>query len=385
MRLRGKLVTDVTVDDIRLLREDGVAESRTLEYKAELPGGKDDDKKEFLADVSAFANAIGGVIVYGVETRREGTSDTGIPERIVGLGGANLDTEERRLTQLLHDGLEPSLASQVTFKRVDMVDTDGPVLLLGVRQSLLGPHKVSFQRNGRFWRRYETRKDQPGTSELRRMFLEPRSWIGEANEFRRTRIASVLAGEVLSPLRKEYAYFVHLLPLGRLDLMIDPVALMDRLDGLGPFDHQSGWSPRPNADGLFVYNTIGQEIYSYTQWFRFGGVEGFTSGIGEVRNTNKIIWGDGLTEATRIFVQGAIERMRDVLALEPPIAIGLTLLGVIEGYLLRTYPSLQSRTFDRNRIDVPFVILEDVNADPKPVLQHALDVIWQAGGYGGAP
>lgn len=45
-----------------------VPESRTLEYKRDLPDPKDrDSKREFLGDVTSFANAQGGDIVYGIE------------------------------------------------------------------------------------------------------------------------------------------------------------------------------------------------------------------------------------------------------------------------------------------------------------------------------
>lgn len=37
-----------------------------LDYKRDLPGDKDAEKKEFLADVTSFANAGGGDIVFGI-------------------------------------------------------------------------------------------------------------------------------------------------------------------------------------------------------------------------------------------------------------------------------------------------------------------------------
>jgi hypothetical protein len=45
------------------LVRDGVEERRRLEYKRALPGGTDDEKKEFLADTSSFANAAGGDLI----------------------------------------------------------------------------------------------------------------------------------------------------------------------------------------------------------------------------------------------------------------------------------------------------------------------------------
>ncbi|MCK5240903.1 ATP-binding protein [bacterium] len=43
-----------------------IQESRTIEYKESLPGNSDQDKREFLADISSFANAAGGDLLYGI-------------------------------------------------------------------------------------------------------------------------------------------------------------------------------------------------------------------------------------------------------------------------------------------------------------------------------
>ncbi len=45
----------------------GVPEGVLLDYKKELYGGGDSDVKEFLKDVSSFANTAGGHLVIGVD------------------------------------------------------------------------------------------------------------------------------------------------------------------------------------------------------------------------------------------------------------------------------------------------------------------------------
>lgn len=90
MRLRGKPVGSLIQEDLEALIANGVAESQLLEYKSELPGGSDRDKKDFLADVSAFANSAGGCLLYGVETQRDAEQrDTGIPLHLRGSKPAN--------------------------------------------------------------------------------------------------------------------------------------------------------------------------------------------------------------------------------------------------------------------------------------------------------
>ena len=55
--------THPTRDDIDALVADAVKEGRTIEYKQAMPGGADADRKEFLADVSSFANALNSLNV----------------------------------------------------------------------------------------------------------------------------------------------------------------------------------------------------------------------------------------------------------------------------------------------------------------------------------
>ena len=44
---------------------------KTIEYKAELHIDTGDDRKEFLADVTSFANSNGGDLIYGIQEDRE--------------------------------------------------------------------------------------------------------------------------------------------------------------------------------------------------------------------------------------------------------------------------------------------------------------------------
>ena len=96
-------LNEITEDDLGLLVTNAVGESRTLEYKSELPGRTDRDKKEFLADVSSFANTSGGDLVYGIK------EDNGVATEITGFRSADIDLEIRRLESLLASGLDPRI------------------------------------------------------------------------------------------------------------------------------------------------------------------------------------------------------------------------------------------------------------------------------------
>ena len=62
-------------EDIENLVVNEVPEGKSIEYKEQLPGGTDSDKKEFLADVSSFANAGGGHILYGIKEKRNAANE----------------------------------------------------------------------------------------------------------------------------------------------------------------------------------------------------------------------------------------------------------------------------------------------------------------------
>ncbi len=162
----------IDAESLNRLQAGAVAESRTLDYKEKLPGGQDLDRKEFLADVSSFANAAGGDLVFGVVERREGKKPTGVPELIQGLASVSRDAEIQRLENMLRDGVLPRLPP-VRWKWVDGFPL-GPVLVARIPRSLSGPHVITFQQHSRFYARNSAGKYPLDVFELRDAFQEDR-------------------------------------------------------------------------------------------------------------------------------------------------------------------------------------------------------------------
>lgn len=74
-----KAFDQITEQELQGLVNNGVLEGKTIEYKQEMTINKDSDKKEFLADVSSFANAGGGDLIYGIVEDRS----TSAPEIVI--------------------------------------------------------------------------------------------------------------------------------------------------------------------------------------------------------------------------------------------------------------------------------------------------------------
>ncbi len=75
-------------------------EGKAIDYKRDLYGGRDDDKKELLKDASSFANTIGGDLLIGVD------EDKGVPTSIPGVT-VDPDKEKLRLEEIIPDYAYP--------------------------------------------------------------------------------------------------------------------------------------------------------------------------------------------------------------------------------------------------------------------------------------
>jgi predicted HTH transcriptional regulator len=89
--------------DLLELIDGKVPEDHRLDYKRDIYGQSDKDKKELLKDVSAFANVSGGTIVIGIDEA------AGVAARICGVKPLDIGAEVLRMEQILSTGIEPRI------------------------------------------------------------------------------------------------------------------------------------------------------------------------------------------------------------------------------------------------------------------------------------
>ena len=287
VRVRGVPVSRLSGEDVLAILEGRVPESQELEYKRELPGRKDEDKREFLADVSSFANTTGGVILYGVETGKDSEGrDNGIPEGIASIAPSVGEAEILRLAQILHHGLSPRLSGE-ELRIVEL--TDGKrVMALGLRRSLHAPHMVWFDRNGKVWARKGAHKDQVDAVELRRMFLESSGWVDDAEAFRAQRVdTAIKLSETNNWIAPDEGgrVLLHVLPLGRLRRRLDLRPHEADLRDQGISLLRGGANPRYNFDGYLLPGGGVRKWRPAVQWFRSGAVDWRTADFMEQDTT----------------------------------------------------------------------------------------------------
>lgn len=383
-----KQLDQITLDDMERLVTNGVAESRTLEYKETLPGGTDNDKREFLADVSAFANAIGGDILYGArESRDESGKATGIPDAITGVEVTNLDQAIQRLENILRDGLGPRTQG-VRFQAIGSFER-GPVLVMRIPRSWAAPHMVTFQQSGRFFTRHSTGKHQLDINELRDAFLNSRSVSERAEDFRTARLGRLIGGGAPVPLSSEKLLCVHAIPhvglLGAVAVDLKKAAA-NNIE-LQPMEAH-GWGPRFNIDGIISVASAqpGSKSTGYLQLFRNGIVEVAFSDVYFDPPPPMLASAAGVAAgvvATEVLgVTGRICKLFRILEVAPPISLFVSLHGMQDVALhVSSRHSLYRRhAFDRPTILLPEVAVEDYGTPLHATLRPVFDALWQAAG-----
>jgi len=267
----------ITREFIASLISDRERESRTLEYKRDWVGTSDSEKKEFLADAVAFANAVGGTMLFGIDEERDAENKpTGIAREAIGIRTPNADAEIRRVTDILRNGIEPGLPN-VTISPIDGFP-QGPVISIHIPRSHRAPHMVSFKASPRFFSRVSTGRHPLDIDELRDAFLRAEDLPARIRDFRNRRIQALDAGEAPVPMEAGPLVVLHAVPV---DTFSDHNAISFaeiiaagrhmRLVGFSRFDHAI------NLDGHLTWVPAKGEgpkqSLGYLQVFRDGSME----------------------------------------------------------------------------------------------------------------
>ena len=119
-----------TISDILALISNGVDESTTLEYKSAIDTSNDSWKKEMAKDVSAMANANGGMIIYGVKEFDE-PEKRHLPEKITPIDASKISKET--IMQVVNSNVSPKILNlDITCIVVDPVSPNEVVYVVKI-------------------------------------------------------------------------------------------------------------------------------------------------------------------------------------------------------------------------------------------------------------
>lgn len=134
-------------DKLREFLQAKIKEGLYLDYKQALPDNKKDAYREFLKDVTAFANAHGGHIIIGV---KEPSDDLELDNQVIGIDRG--DTVAQDLERLASSSIDPRIPG---LKIVPIsLSTDRYILIVHIPPSLGRPHMVNYEGHRSFYVRH---------------------------------------------------------------------------------------------------------------------------------------------------------------------------------------------------------------------------------------
>lgn len=381
MALPQNLLT-VTVADLAQLVADQTSEGPHIEFKRDLPvHWNAEARQEFLADVSAFANAGGGDLIYGVDENGNGQAGQLVPQVV-----QNIDQDVRRLQDFLRDLVEPRLPGV----QIHPVPVEGPgarqyIIVVRVPQSWAGPHRVNT--NQHFYIREGGRKRQLNVPEIRGLILRSETQVQRVRDFRTERLGKILSGAAPHRLVDGPTLVVHLIPsqaaLGLVQ--IDPVVYTTRRRA--PVLGTTAGMARLNIDGaLTVRNPGAQGTHGYTQVFRNGFIETVMV-IGSAQDMQRALLPTLRYEQQLNAFLGEVRVELENLGIATELSVMLSILRANE-VQFGTHRDLDflddhQGFFDRETIVLPDVLTKGdmpVELAMKPVF----DLVWQSAGFNGS-
>lgn len=365
---------EIVESDVVGLISNEVREGRTIEYKRDLPGNADGDKKEFLADASSFANTAGGDLIFGLEETE------GLPRGIFGIKSADLDMECTRLDSIMASGLAP----RIRYRNQIVNCADGKkVLVLRVEHSWTGPHRVIFKGDDRFYGRNSSGKYALDVNELRTAFTLFATAIDRMRSFRVDRIIALSNNQTAVPLSPGSKIVIHCIP-GESFLTPAQYDLLPFYNNpvlFPPIGGQS-WNRRFNFDGLLIFSAP-SPVQAYTQLYRNGIIEAVHVGlVGFEHEGHRIIPSIAFEKTILEYIPRCLGALR-IMGVNTPISVALTLTNT-RGLSMatRSGPLIDhGYPIHEDTLVLPEVMVQDFSAPLARLLKQVLDLVWNSCGY----
>lgn len=386
MSLLHLRLEDICEANLTRLVDDGVSESRILEFKESLSLVSDQEKREFLCDVSAMANTEGGEILYGIK------ESDGNASEVVGLRNFIADDAIGQIENLIRDAVQPRIIG--LGHQIVPLQNGTRVLILRVPKSLSSPHMVRHKGITRFCGRNSNGKYDLDVHELRSAFLSNETFADRIKAFRMERINRLLSGASAVPLQGSNLVVLHIMPVGgvRGDRKFSSQELkaVERRFHFPPL-WSAGWGSQVNFEGMVVTNgNSGNAASSYVQLFRNGFIEAVNSSMltasssnrgGSIKDLRPGTIEKEVIDGVKAYAQGLKH-----LGLQTPWVLSLTLLN-IRHYVIPMDSSawmMEIRPVDRDHLILDEILVESFEEDWGRTLRPAFDQMWNACGMPGS-
>ena len=383
--LFNKKFKDINIEDINSLVENSVCENKSLEYKRELNIGTDAEKKEFLADVSSFANSTGGDIVFGVEEDGEEK----IPTKVCGITYENEDKLIRKLEDFIRQSIQPIILD-IEYKVIEIKENTC-VLIIRIPQSLIAPHRVEYKGTDKFYTRNNKGKYAMDVNELRIAFNSGLNLEKRIEDFKMNRYYELISNQNNKLVDELPIFVIHYIPISSMNELKNHISLKTIKNEMINCNSQAlgyGYNKEYTIDGVIIAHKDSYNS-SIAKYYNNGIIEKATTNFFkkqyEITNISPSIVID-LVNGYKI-LNNVIEDFIEVknyyekIGISSPIVISCSILKA-SGYTIPNgsfYDILNK--IDREILCMNNVYVEDFSQKAENILKPIFDSIWNACGY----
>lgn len=383
----GRPLATLEHADLEGLVERCVSENVHLDYKldlGELLSPNNDRarnaRQECLADLTAFANAFGGLVLWGVEEDRDSNDNpAGTPKAIPGIKIENPDQLRLRIEGFLQDGVDERLPGLVEIECVAL-ENDRYVLAIRVPASLRAPHMVVLGGMRQFFMRTNSGKQPMSAGQIRDAALRTESLVDRTRRLLADRLTLLRAKADGKPF-----WTVHVIPLLREPYRIDVTRpeVIQRLRAFYPLG-SAGGNPRHCLEGFRCEHNDAKYGDTYCLIAREGWIEWYDEACVKPRSEDRRYW--PYAEAENCLfkaIEQALSLYRDGL-LAAPALVSLALVN-LHNHVLPARLSWDSVVLPDGSVVPGPALATDIAVDVKTVCKPLLDVIWNAAGHPRCP
>jgi hypothetical protein len=369
--------------DLNALVANRVEETETLDYKRDMYGTSDNDRKELCRDVSAMANKRGGFLLIGIRDEQDCAAE------LVGID--EIGTAEERLLSCVLAGVEERI-NGIRTRQVPLVN-GRHVLAVFIPPSRRAPHMVVLGHEDRCWIRHGKQKMRMSVAELRESCIRIEGLLQNTQRF----------------LDDQFGRATHDFTLGPdqalLRITITPVGLMERFETDNqairrlmldpPNNRPDGWTIATRNPARPTLHGLRSEVpgYRVLEVHRTGHVEfraridldGFHNTEGTLENRRTKYLKALLTVEYTVSVLRFYSALARQLPIVDPVLIGWNLIAADDW----TVGFAPGNAGDRKSWREHNLVIPEIEApalfDPDKTAKILLDRVWQAFGADNAP
>lgn len=370
-----------TLDDVLSLIENRTLESNTLDYKDSVSKGED-----ILADIVAFANSNGGIIIAGVPE-----DEDGYPKSADGFVVGNVDKLKGNILNAIHDRVEPKLRG-VDF---DVIDRPGGkhILIVHVAKSHLF-HVI--RSSGTYYEggirvksvvRNASNNNTLDFHQIKQRIIEGAEMTERIRSFIGNRMSLIASRNCPVSIVRKPRFVIHVVPFSAFSGASNEIVFTKETSNRIERCLSEQPKRRFNIDGVLVSDYDNSSLHeAYTQIYRSGIVESVDCGVSFTENNGTTSFAYNLDG----YIINTLARILTLLKsfdIDPPFYVYVSLAGVSDCALMpkNRYNFVHERRFfDRDVIRVPELELEEYpeTIDELTSLMHpSMNTLYQGAGW----